>query len=373
LINWHRLFGLVLKDYFTGSPFVVEVELDLAFKRQLLDVLILRKALGEFWGRLPDGLDNLDDYNLLTFKSHHEALDDWTLKELTGHYVNYRKQVSATMRDLLPESRFRLYGVCSRFPQNLPTPSAAFHTNLRISVTDRCNIRCFYCMPEENVQFKPRHELLTFEEIERFVRVVARLGVRKLRFTGGEPLVRPELPALVAQIGRHAGHRRHGDDHQRDPAGPACSPGAEASRLAAAEHQPRCHARGDVRADRPPRGLDQVLDGIAEAQRQGFRENPPERRRHQGASPKTRSCRWPALPASTAWNCGSSSSCRWTPSSAGRTTRFLTARDPRDPGSRIRTARSRRPSRSQPAGVDYRRRRRRRIGFINPVSEPFLW
>jgi hypothetical protein len=119
LINWHRLFGLVLKDYFTGSPFVVEVELDLAFKRQLLDVLILRKALGEFWGRLPDGLDNLDDYNLLTFKSHHEALDDWTLKELTGHYVNYRKQVSATMRDLLPESRFRLYGVCSRFPQNL--------------------------------------------------------------------------------------------------------------------------------------------------------------------------------------------------------------------------------------------------------------
>ena len=53
------------------------------------------------------------------------------------------------------------------------------HTNLRISVTDRCNIRCFYCMPNEHVQFKPRHEILTFEEIERFVRVVVRLGVNR--------------------------------------------------------------------------------------------------------------------------------------------------------------------------------------------------
>ncbi|MBL9084154.1 MAG: GTP 3',8-cyclase MoaA, partial [Planctomycetales bacterium] len=51
------------------------------------------------------------------------------------------------------------------------------HTDLRISVTDRCNIRCFYCMPNENVQFKPRDELLTFEEIERFVRVVAPCGI----------------------------------------------------------------------------------------------------------------------------------------------------------------------------------------------------
>ena len=51
------------------------------------------------------------------------------------------------------------------------------HDNLRISVTDRCNIRCFYCMPEDGVEFVPRAEILTFEEIERFVRVAARLGV----------------------------------------------------------------------------------------------------------------------------------------------------------------------------------------------------
>ncbi len=74
------------------------------------------------------------------------------------------------------------------------------HTNLRISVTDRCNIRCFYCMPNENVQFKPRHELLTFEEIERFVGVVARMGVNKLRLTGGEPLVRTDLHRLVEKL-----------------------------------------------------------------------------------------------------------------------------------------------------------------------------
>jgi cyclic pyranopterin phosphate synthase len=74
------------------------------------------------------------------------------------------------------------------------------HTNLRVSVTDRCNIRCFYCMPAENVRFKPRHELLSFEEIERFVRVAARLGVDKIRLTGGEPLVRHDLPVLVAKL-----------------------------------------------------------------------------------------------------------------------------------------------------------------------------
>ncbi len=71
------------------------------------------------------------------------------------------------------------------------------HDNLRISVTDRCNIRCFYCMPEEGIQFQPRAEILSFEEIARFARVAASLGVTKLRITGGEPLVRKNLPHLV--------------------------------------------------------------------------------------------------------------------------------------------------------------------------------
>ncbi|MBT6157057.1 MAG: GTP 3',8-cyclase MoaA [Planctomycetaceae bacterium] len=74
------------------------------------------------------------------------------------------------------------------------------HNNLRISVTDRCNIRCFYCMPADDVVFMKRSALLSFEEIERFVRVATKLGVNKVRLTGGEPLVRRELDKLVAQI-----------------------------------------------------------------------------------------------------------------------------------------------------------------------------
>src|SRR5579864_5104493 len=74
------------------------------------------------------------------------------------------------------------------------------HDNLRISVTDRCNVRCFYCMPEEGVQYMPHSEILTFEEIERFVRVAVSLGVTKLRVTGGEPLVRKGLPVLIRKL-----------------------------------------------------------------------------------------------------------------------------------------------------------------------------
>ena len=74
------------------------------------------------------------------------------------------------------------------------------HDNLRISVTDRCNIRCFYCMPEASPTFLPRDEILSFEEIERFARIAVRLGIRKIRLTGGEPLVRRDLHVLVRRL-----------------------------------------------------------------------------------------------------------------------------------------------------------------------------
>jgi cyclic pyranopterin phosphate synthase len=73
------------------------------------------------------------------------------------------------------------------------------HNNLRISVTDRCNLRCTYCMPED-VTFLEKSELLTFEEIAQFVQIVARLGIDKIRLTGGEPLLRRDLPRLVAML-----------------------------------------------------------------------------------------------------------------------------------------------------------------------------
>jgi cyclic pyranopterin phosphate synthase len=76
--------------------------------------------------------------------------------------------------------------------------------DLRISVTDRCNFRCVYCMPKEvygrDHVFLPRHELLTFEEIARVAAVFVASGVRKIRLTGGEPLVRRDLERLVAQL-----------------------------------------------------------------------------------------------------------------------------------------------------------------------------
>src|SRR5215813_2265584 len=73
------------------------------------------------------------------------------------------------------------------------------HNNLRVSVTDRCNLRCTYCMPED-VVFRDRSELLTFEEIAHFVRVAAGLGIDKVRLTGGEPLVRRDMPRLVRML-----------------------------------------------------------------------------------------------------------------------------------------------------------------------------
>jgi cyclic pyranopterin phosphate synthase len=81
------------------------------------------------------------------------------------------------------------------------------HDNLRISVTDRCNIRCFYCMPETDVQFVERSEILDFEEIERFVGIAVGLGITKLRVTGGEPLVRRDLPVLIRRLAAIPGIR----------------------------------------------------------------------------------------------------------------------------------------------------------------------
>ena len=89
LRDWHRLFGLVLTDFFTGTPFIVEIESDLSTQQQFLDVLILRRGDAPFDGGLPDGLEGLAAHNLITFKSRHEALDDWAMKELIGHYVAY--------------------------------------------------------------------------------------------------------------------------------------------------------------------------------------------------------------------------------------------------------------------------------------------
>ena len=71
---------------------------------------------------------------------------------------------------------------------------------LRISVTDRCNFRCVYCMPETGMAWLPKQQILSYEEISDVVRQLAPLGLRRLRITGGEPTVRPDLPTLIREL-----------------------------------------------------------------------------------------------------------------------------------------------------------------------------
>jgi hypothetical protein len=116
---WHRLFGLSLVDFFRGLPVTVEQEKDLSLKQQRLDFILIRKEAGPLPRRLPDGFEELAGHNLISFKSYQEALDGWALTELVDHYVNYRKQASPSLQELLPETDFRLFAVCVRFPQLL--------------------------------------------------------------------------------------------------------------------------------------------------------------------------------------------------------------------------------------------------------------
>ncbi|WP_435006888.1 GTP 3',8-cyclase MoaA [Tundrisphaera lichenicola] len=142
------------------------------------------------------------------------------------------------------------------------------HNNLRISVTDRCNIRCTYCMPE-SVQFLPRQDLLSFEEIERIVRLAAGLGIDKIRLTGGEPLVRRDLPKLVAKLAAIPGIR----DIGLTTNGILLAPMAKSLREAGLK-------RINVSLDTldPTRfreltrrdGLEQVIEGILAAKDAGF-------------------------------------------------------------------------------------------------------
>lgn len=118
---WHRLFALLWQDFFRDLPVTVEPEKDLSVKKQLLDLLLIRKDAPVLDGPLPDGFEELGTYNLVTFKSFQERLSWWVLLELLAHFVNVRKQVSPSMDEgkLLPVKDFRLYAVCVRSPEGL--------------------------------------------------------------------------------------------------------------------------------------------------------------------------------------------------------------------------------------------------------------
>ncbi|MFM7207743.1 MAG: GTP 3',8-cyclase MoaA [Planctomycetaceae bacterium] len=243
------------------------------------------------------------------------------------------------------------------------------HTDLRISVTDRCNLRCSYCMPLEAV-FKPRADLLTFEEIARVARVAAGLGIRTVRLTGGEPLLRRGIPELVGQL--------------------VAVPGIEevaltTNGLLLAEHAAALHAAGLARlnvsldsltadgferlARRP--GLDRVLAGLEAANQAGFREIRLNAVSVRGLTeddivPLARFCRregfhlrfieFMPLDAEQTWDAAQVLSGAEVRRILEREIGPLVADRADDPG--------------QPA-IDYRWVDGGRVGFINPVTRPF--
>ena len=243
------------------------------------------------------------------------------------------------------------------------------HTDLRISVTDRCNLRCGYCMPLD-VQFRPREELLTFEEIARVARVAARLGVRTIRLTGGEPLLRRELAELVGQLVAIDGI----DEVSLTTNGLLLADQAAGLRAAGLARVnvslDSLTPSGFERLARRP-GLDRVLSGLQTAKRVGFPEIRVNAVSIKGLTeaeivPLARFCRregfhlrfieFMPLDAEAAWEPAQVLSGADVRRILEREIGPLVAEHATDPG--------------QPAS-DYRFADGGRVGFINPVTRPF--
>ncbi|MFZ4636334.1 MAG: GTP 3',8-cyclase MoaA [Pirellulales bacterium] len=243
------------------------------------------------------------------------------------------------------------------------------HTDLRISVTDRCNLRCSYCMPLD-VVFKPREELLTYEEIARVAGVFAGLGIRTIRLTGGEPLIRRDLPALVRRLVAIPGI----DEVALTTNGLLLADQAESLREAGLG---RLNVSLDSLRDdgfeqiaRRP-GLDRVLAGLAAAKRAGFTAIRINAVSIKGLTeseivPLARFCRregfrlrfieFMPLDADQAWDRSQVLSGADVREILEREIGPLVADAPADVG--------------QPA-IDYRWVDGGGVGFINPVSSPF--
>ena len=243
------------------------------------------------------------------------------------------------------------------------------HTDLRISVTDRCNLRCTYCMPAEAI-FRPREELLAYEEIARVAAVAAGLGVHTIRLTGGEPLLRRDLAALVALLVAVPGI----DEVAVTTNGLLLA--EQAHDLAAAGLRRLNVSLDSLREDvferiARRRGLDRVLAGLAAARRAGFAEIRINAVSIRGLTedeivPLARFCRregfhlrfieFMPLDAEEAWDRSQVLSGADVRAILEREIGPLVAETAGDPG--------------QPA-VDYRWADGGRVGFIDPVTRPF--
>ncbi len=141
---------------------------------------------------------------------------------------------------------------------------------LRVSVTDKCNLRCVYCMPLEGMPWMRRDELLTYEEIEEIVRAMAGMGLRRVRITGGEPLVRRDLPELVGMLARVPGI----DDLSLSTNAVLLEPHAEALRSAGIHRvNVSLDSLREDRVDaiaRRPGSFPKIMAGFEAAERVGF-------------------------------------------------------------------------------------------------------
>ncbi len=158
-------------------------------------------------------------------------------------------------------------------PRDLVDPFGRVIEDLRISITDRCNFRCTYCMPEEGMEWLDRSQVMSFEEIERLARIfVERYGVRGIRLTGGEPTVRAQLPMLVEKLAKL--------EHQHGPVELSMTTNGATMRLVAPGLRAAGLQRVNISLDTLDRAkfakmtrrdqLDKVLDGIAASQEAGF-------------------------------------------------------------------------------------------------------
>ena len=114
--KWHRWFGLMLMDYFHGTDFEVELEMDLSIHKQLLDVVVVSGSPGARLKNPCAGFEDIAEHNLITFKGPPESMTWWTLDELVGHYVNYRKSLGVKT---ISDDSVRLYAVSARRPNLL--------------------------------------------------------------------------------------------------------------------------------------------------------------------------------------------------------------------------------------------------------------
>jgi cyclic pyranopterin phosphate synthase len=277
------------------------------------------------------------------------------------------------MSDVFPVASDAVMAPSGRISASGPAPLVdrfgRVHTDLRLSVTDRCTLRCTYCMPLD-ARFKPRDELLSFDEFERVVTVAARLGIRSIRVTGGEPLLRPRLPDLIARLVAVPGIEEVA----------LTTNGLLLSEQAESLHSAGLHRvnvsldalddeafRRIARAD----GLDRVLAGLAAAGRAGFRrirvnavsirglteaQVVPLARLCRGAGFQLRFIEFMPLDAESGWSSAQVLTGAEVRSILEREFGPLEALPSADPG--------------QPA-VDWRWSDGASVGFIDPVSHPF--